>query len=244
MGVSDNLPRTDEIFHANNTSSEDSWSMATTWLNRCIDTHVACNERSDDLQWYPTRLLDVGDMLSDKQTVRLVHSAEEPLSGRYCTLSHCWGKSVFLQLNKDTADALRSGISINQLPKTFRDAVHASRRLSVQYIWIDSLCIMQDDRSDWFREANRMHLVYSKSYCNFAASASADSSQGLFRERLSHTLQPTQVNLCVKGLGDKHEQVRCDIYDFYFWLHNVSHCVVNKRGWVGYSGITCLQILS
>jgi hypothetical protein len=217
MGVSDNLPRTDEIFHANNTSSEDSWSMATTWLNRCIDTHVACNERSDDLQWYPTRLLDVGDMLSDKQTVRLVHSAEEPLSGRYCTLSHCWGKSVFLQLNKDTADALRSGIS---------------------------LCIMQDDRSDWFREANRMHLVYSKSYCNFAASASADSSQGLFRERLSHTLQPTQVNLCVKGLGDKHEQVRCDIYDFYFWLHNVSHCVVNKRGWVGYSGITCLQILS
>jgi hypothetical protein len=135
-------------------------------------------------------------------------------------------------------------LSINQLLKTFRDAAHASKRLGVQYIWIDSLCIMQDDRSDWFREASRMHLVYSASYCNLSASASADSSQGLFRERLPHTLQATQVNVCVKGLGEKLEQAQWDIYDFYFWLHNVSHCVVNRRGWVGHSCITCLQILS
>ncbi|KAF9765901.1 hypothetical protein IL306_001747 [Fusarium sp. DS 682] len=69
------------------------------------------------------------------------------------------------------------------LPKTFQDAISATRKLGYRYLWIDSLCILQDDQQDWAREAALMHKVYTNAECNLAAEASQDSSGGLFFKR-------------------------------------------------------------
>lgn len=72
---------------------------------------------------------------------------------------------------------------LEEMPQTFRDAVRITRRLGLKYLWIDSLCICQDDPEDWAREAGRMADVYSNAYVVIAANRSADSTGGCFHKR-------------------------------------------------------------
>jgi hypothetical protein len=206
--------------------------------------HTACNRNRYKPTWYPTRLLDLVDIESDGGLVRLIQTTEvATLSGPYCTLSHCWGKVHIIQLRQETNDALCSGISMDRLPKTFREAIMATKRLGVRYIWIDSLCIVQDDLSDWFREASLMHKVYAYSHCNLSASASKDSSEGLYRGRNPRTLDTTWIELCVGGLGSSTTTTRCEMHDYFFWKHNVSQCTINRRAWVTQERLLAPRVL-
>jgi hypothetical protein len=72
---------------------------------------------------------------------------------------------------------------MSQLSPTFADAVTVTKKLGVRYLWIDSLCIVQDSEEDWNQEASMMGEVYSCSYCTLAASSSEDSGGGLLRPR-------------------------------------------------------------
>ena len=66
------------------------------------------------------------------------------------------------------------GIAFQSLSKTFQDAVIISFKLGVRYLWIDSLCIIQDSISDWQQESSRMNLVYQNALFTIAAEAAAD----------------------------------------------------------------------
>lgn len=163
--------------------------------------------------------------------------------GSYCILSHCWGNAHFIQLNCDTLSTLQSGIPVDAMPKTFREAIVVTRRLGVRYIWIDSLCIQQDDRAAWAREAGLMHKVYSHSHCNISASAAKDSSEGLFRARQPHLILPTHVEVCVADLAHTSDYVHCAMHDSCFWTHSVSSCTINKRAWVTQERLLAPRIL-
>ena len=110
----------------------------------------------------PTRLLFVGS-LGDSDHLRLVDIRQGDVRGPYAALSHMWGgpdKLPPLQTILSTYEKLKSGIPVWTLPKNFADAVFVTRQLGLQYIWIDSLCIIQDSPSDWHKEAATMHQVY------------------------------------------------------------------------------------
>ena len=92
-------------------------------------------------------------------------------------LSSRWNAQDFTMLLKDNISALSSGISPEILPRTFADAIEINRKLGIEYLWIDSLCIVQDDEDDWRRETALMEHVYGGSYLNIAAS-SATSVHG------------------------------------------------------------------
>lgn len=77
------------------------------------------------------------------------------------------------------------GIRLAELPKTFRDAVIITRTLGVRYLWIDSLCIIQDDVKDWETESKNMAEVFQNSILTIAASASPDNRTGCFLQRES-----------------------------------------------------------
>lgn len=70
------------------------------------------------------------------------------------------------------------GIDWALLLPTFQDAVKIAQELHIQYLWIDSLCIIQDSQEDWGREAATMNNVYKHSFCTVAASSSEDSTKG------------------------------------------------------------------
>lgn len=57
---------------------------------------------------------------------------------------------------KQSIQDLKEGIAVSFLPKTFQDAIKITQRLRIKYLWIDCLCIIQDDPNDWGKEASAM----------------------------------------------------------------------------------------
>ncbi|KAF2130045.1 HET-domain-containing protein [Dothidotthia symphoricarpi CBS 119687] len=229
------------------TFSNESIRTATRWMNVCLKTHSACNRDTSDVPWLPTRLLDLGDSGEHDEIVRLIHTAEErPVEELiYLTLSHRWGAAQFIQLTRFNMAQFLNAITVADMPRTFREAVFVSRTLGISYLWIDSLCIIQDkdDLSDWFREAELMHKVYSHSYCNISASDAEDSTEGLFRNR---TIRVAKAKVYMR---DFHRAANCtDVAELTtfsrkFWDRNVTHCGINQRGWVFQERILSPRIL-
>ena len=84
-------------------------------------------------------------------------------------------------------------IKLRLLPQTFRDAIHITRKLGYQYIWIDSLCILQDDQEDWTHESSTMVGIYSNSVLTIAAVWGRDSDTGCFTEREPLIMQDCRI---------------------------------------------------
>lgn len=147
-------------------------------MTTCHDSHAQCSNKDDGA--LPTRVLDVTG-----GAIKLVISDGLP-QGKYVALSHCWGASQPLRTLKENIASHQQGIDPNALPQTFRDAITVTRYLEIQYIWIDSLCIIQDDSLDWEREAAKMADVYGLAYLVLAASSTAGGSEGFLGRRAHH----------------------------------------------------------
>ncbi|KAK3988770.1 HET domain-containing protein [Cladorrhinum sp. PSN332] len=134
------------------------------WLHNCITHHSRCRV-SSTTKTLPTRLIDIGTSLNS--TPRLILSKSESLSpsAPYIALSYCWGPphQTIPQLTTTTSTITtrQDGIPLESMPLTFQDLILFARHLgSIRYIWIDALCIVQDDPEDWEREAATMFSVY------------------------------------------------------------------------------------
>ena len=212
---------------ADNTSSELTWEVAASWIARCDKEHQCSNANAE--LWYPTRLLDVR---TSPGNVRLVITDRESMTGSYVTLSHRWGSHRPMILCESTASTLTNGVSIQELPPAFRDAIAVCSRLS-SYIWIDSLCIQQDSREDWIREASLMHKVYSNSYLNISALAASDSGQTFYRERTRKLLDAPQIRTRLDGEGNLgNDEKTYNVLDQSFWVQEVDCAQLNRRAWV------------
>jgi hypothetical protein len=88
-----------------------------------------------------------------------------------------------LTLVKSNFSDFSQCIPLDSLTKTFREAIVIARSLGFKYIWIDSLCIIQDDPQDWAYESVRMGSVYGRSGLNIAATAAPDGETGCWLPR-------------------------------------------------------------
>ncbi|KAK6840339.1 hypothetical protein PG995_016093 [Apiospora arundinis] len=100
-------------------------------------------------------------------------------------LSHCWGKTISGEYITTTSniDSRKSSINVSELPLNFRHAVQITRRLHVRYLWIDSLCIIQDSADDWRSESVKMGAIYQCSFLTISANMGGDSTCGCFNEK-------------------------------------------------------------
>jgi Heterokaryon incompatibility protein (HET) len=133
--------------------------------------------------------------------VQLQLCHENPPEGPYMALRHCWGGAPILRLMKDKVQEMEREIPFKELPKTFRDAVVAAKRLDVQYLWIDSHYIIQhsDNDEDWLQKAARMPEVYRNAIYNLTTTHGTGSGSDLFVEREPLTLHPCFVDLDWSG---------------------------------------------
>ncbi|USW48935.1 Putative UBA-like superfamily, heterokaryon incompatibility, Ubiquitin-associated [Septoria linicola] len=164
-------------------SKEVPLSLSKDWLSQCFSSHPNCPRIKD--QEFPTRLVDVG-LASDKLLARLVESGQngQPGEGRYLALSHCWGSlRPTVVTNLQNLDQHLQQIPFELLSKNFRDAIIVTRELGYRYIWIDSLCIVQDSALDWEKECTRMEAVYANAAITIAAVGAASSSEGFLNTR-------------------------------------------------------------
>lgn len=148
------------------------FERAKLWIDHCATNHASCEARP--IIPLPTRLIDVS-----AEPVRLVEPGGR--MGRYLALSHCWGDSRAPCLTtRTTKKSNMRTIPRETLPATFRDAIDVTRGLGVQFVWIDSICIIQDDDDDWRREAAAMAAVYQGAYLTICATAASNDDKGLF----------------------------------------------------------------
>ncbi|KAK8232501.1 heterokaryon incompatibility protein-domain-containing protein, partial [Phyllosticta capitalensis] len=161
-------------------ASKKSLEHAGKWLKHCLNNHKQCNRPTSHHHLLPTRLVDV---LSSQHRgpVRLIETSSGQ-KGRYLCLSHCWGDPSRhpLKTTSKNLERHKEKIPWNSLPKTFQDAISFVRSLGESYIWIDSLCIVQDWPDDWNQEASKMADVFSNSYLTLAATKSTNSTESLF----------------------------------------------------------------
>jgi hypothetical protein len=171
------------------TGSDASFVQATRWLQNCTQYHKICGP--DVKHSLPTRVIDV----SSFSGVKVYETRQE--EGRYVCLSHCWGTSRPACIST-TETILTNKLSIpwGLLPQTFKDAIVITRKLGIQYLWIDSVCIIQNDPADWEQESSRMAEVYQKAILTLVATKSIDDDGGLF-SNLRPQFEPHQLHLTV-----------------------------------------------
>jgi hypothetical protein len=174
--------------------SSDAFDLLNSWFHDCLTSHPRCRELLSTKQWMwnsdqpllstppslPTRVIDVGPPDGSGRARLFITGGVE---GKYATLSHCWGKVQILTTTKANIEAHLKCIPFGKLPKTFQDAIIITRRLNLQYLWIDSLCIVQDDKQDWRNESVNMGLIYQNSEITIAASGASDGRGGCFLPR-------------------------------------------------------------
>ena len=145
------------------TDSDEAFEVARAWKADCLsDSHKLYE--SPQSPPLPTRVVDVG--LQD-DVVKLIEP--EGATGRYFCLSHCWGLEQIITTTRANLQVHKREIPLNLLPQTFRDAVLLTRRLGIAYIWIDYLCIVQDDNNDWKVESGKMERIYRNAHLTIAA---------------------------------------------------------------------------
>jgi len=148
------------------------------WISECENAHPACTAKEDGFR--PTRLLDLRKF-GDSRDLALISTADSPReNAHYITLSHGWdrsGRGSFTTISTNIDQRLRC-ILFDELPLTFQDAVDITRKLDIRYLWIDSLCIVQDQPEDVKKETAAMGQVYGQSYCTLAAASSRNEHEG------------------------------------------------------------------
>jgi hypothetical protein len=224
--------------------SDSTFRQARTWLNTCIEQHDDCTSSAND--FVPTRLLQIAQDVSDKP-VKLVETAAIPKDTRYATLSHCWGSKVVCTLSSSNIDEFKAnGVSRELLSRSFMDALKIARELGLCYIWIDSLCIIQDSQQDWAEESVQMHRVYGNSTCNIAATSAQNGSAGCFRQRNPNFLKPLKLEFDSHGQletenqhcaedGNEEKDNGAEVFyltDVEEWWRRFEQEPLHQRAWV------------
>ncbi|CAM1500499.1 Fc.00g096610.m01.CDS01 [Cosmosporella sp. VM-42] len=138
------------------------------WYQSCVENHAKCSEFASlvaPLSQRPSRILGIND---DK--VKVECAVENLPDFQYTTLSHMWGPdpTACLCLEMGCLEEFKTEIPLSRLPAKYLDAIRITRTLGFRYIWIDSLCIIQDSPEDWEKEALKMSAVYGRTSCNIS----------------------------------------------------------------------------
>lgn len=144
-----------------------------------------------------------------------------------------------------TMSTLKQGLPLHMLPRTFQDLAIVAYNLSVRYVWIDALCIIQDSVEDWEREAPTMRHVYANAACTVSATASDSPRGGLFRHRIPSSLLPGVV-LAPSTSVPQASSVSFDRYyavDKTYWDRRIFNGPLHTRGWVFQERLLSARVL-
>ncbi|KAL2076242.1 hypothetical protein VTL71DRAFT_1185 [Oculimacula yallundae] len=228
--------------------SEESVQQIQQWLRKCRQDHQICGQSwtlTSKERSMPTRLIEItGPALNWR--LRLVNGSEICVEKDYATLSHCWGDSMFIHLTLENYHVYKENVPFENLSVTFQHAVETTFRLGINpsttiqhtvgltfalgisYLWIDSLCIIQDSSDDWLRESAMMGSIYALGALNLAATYSQNVDGGLFNQSKELSSSP-----CIINMSDKNGTSKgAVLYQPDVWNREVEDTPLGKRAWV------------
>ncbi|KAI0659428.1 heterokaryon incompatibility protein-domain-containing protein [Cubamyces menziesii] len=214
------------------------------WMDECAQGHEVCRRLGamDSGDWLPTRLIDC----SDPGRVRIIETSKlkNRDGARYVALSYVWGtgSQSHQTTNANLPTRTRIGIATETLPRTIRDAIYVTRTLGFRFLWLDSLCIIQDsaEDSDKHREVRSMARVYRHAYLTIDVATAASVEEGFLQDR--PTRAPRDATflpfICPASPGDGEVQTEARMGNVYLTTYANSEdyreSETARRGW-------CLQ---
>ncbi|KAE9376422.1 HET-domain-containing protein [Stipitochalara longipes BDJ] len=196
------------------------WPMVKSWLRTCEDDHAECNQEP---------LLPSSIMIARGRIFIDVHHKNlvtRRYNSRYVTLSYVWGGVPQLLLKKSNAEALFQDGSLKELgkeiPQVIRDAMQVVNSIGEELLWVDSLCIVQDDESVKDQLISEMASIYSGALVTLVAASGENANSGLSGVRDNSRMSQDLVEVLGTGLA------------FTYWIpfdHAINHSIYSTRGW-------------
>jgi hypothetical protein len=193
------------------------------------------------LEGHPARLVDLEPLLpfnEDSKDAQII--PHRLASSGYATLSYCWGTTMppGSATTQDNVEKRSKRLEASSLPQTLRDAFRVTRQLGIRYLWVDALCIIQNDPNDWATEAANMASTYENCLVSIAVELGSDCTAGFLR----HT--PEQQRFCVDCLIKISNRLTSGIMsNLYIWTPGICRCFyirgieslkktpLSERGW-------------
>ena len=148
-------------------------SIVVEWLQECVEKHDCQGSTT-----LPSRVLDISQSSEGGVHLYVTDQEIEP----YAALSHCWGGEVPMKTTTLNYEAQQNHIAVDALPQNFKDAIEVTRRLGLRYLWIDALCIIQDDLSDWEVESREMSSIYGDAHLVIGADGAKGAEEGFLSD--------------------------------------------------------------
>ncbi len=208
------------------------WKYLAQWLNTCKNRHsIALRAHSQAAEFgksrRPSPSLHAPQLLAID--VNRLCVVPIPAGAEYIALSYMWGKDQALKLKKANYELLQTtgvfdpGYGNLHPCQTIVDAIDVTRRIGYRYIWVDALCITQDDPQTILANVSIMDLIYAQAALTIVAAAGNNADSGL--PGVSKDIPRTQQQMRQKV----HGLVIANMLD----SHNdaINHSVWNTRGW-------------
>jgi hypothetical protein len=201
-------------------------------LKNCLPSLATDNYYSWEAP-LPRRVLDLGEpninntLSSQQADLSLRETAGE--LGVYLTLSYCWGPYTNYRSLKANLDARKHNIVFDELPLVFQQAIVFTRALQIRYLWIDALCIVQDDRDDFAREIVIMDDIYKWGFCRIAITNCKAPTESFWPPNPIATSVKLPVDISVKN---KPGSISRFVTLPKSYQRDVDYGYLNKRGWV------------
>ncbi|KAK6835975.1 heterokaryon incompatibility protein-domain-containing protein [Apiospora arundinis] len=180
-----------------------SFARLRNWFEDCEKNHAHCRTYSNSYPFTPARLLEVTGP-NDAPNVRL-RVSNGPAEGaatrtQYAILSYCWGGDQPGKLTKERLASYQTDIPRDRLPQTVYDAVITTANLGFRYLWIDSLCIVQDDPDDKIAQIDKMHKIYRGASITIVAEVAPSSKLGFLQPRVEK--RPCRIRTMSPATGE------------------------------------------
>jgi hypothetical protein len=162
--------------------SVETMNLVRQWLDECCSRHAVCRAARESLpaQVMPCRLIAVG---APGDINICLKELNENSQEAYMALTYCWGGYPTEVTNIDNLPARQRNLSFSSLPATIKDAVIVTRELGCKYLWMDALCIAQDNDEERGRELSKMAQIYSRALLTISAASAKHADEGFLQER-------------------------------------------------------------
>ncbi|KAI1464879.1 HET-domain-containing protein [Daldinia caldariorum] len=201
-------------------------------LESCRKSHPQCQPSGP--RPLPSRLLQISECEEPFPEVRLVDTRKGLREGLYVALSYCWGGPQPLELTKDNLNVfLGTTLDNNSLPQTIKDAIKVTQSLGLSYLWIDALCIIQDDPEDKRREISQMCTIYQNAFVTIAAATSTSVHESFLSNTKSFNKRHATCTVPFSHSPDNslHLKSPNTITISPVHAHKTDVFPLNKRGW-------------
>ena len=204
-------------------ATADNLTLIRSWIDAC--THHGCCQWTRLNAPLPKRVLDIS---RPDDLIMLYESKGETAS--YAALSYCWGNGLPLRTLTANISQHMQGIPLETFPKTMRDIIPLARHLAFRYIWIDALCIIQDDAADWQEQATAMTAIFQGCSLNIAVSDAPSCDSGATRTLQQNSILLGTASIEGSAAGKMEVVIVCE--PTFDGAYSPDDAILSTRGWV------------